>query len=682
MASELFVPPSRALDPNADPYSGAKWFFYQTGTTTPQSVYTTSDLSVAHASPVVADAGGKFPNIYFDPLLQYRGVCKDSAEAVTLHDIDPVNSSFLSLISASSGSSLIGFLQSGTGAVARTAQDKMREIVSVTDFMGVLAVTAAIQAALNTGKHVYFPGGTYALTGPVTTSVAGQRLFGDGDATIITNSGTDSNANTIILAHTGCVALDMKITPGTTTNTLLGGWGVYVTASKCVVDRVHVTGMRRGGVALIDASNCAVVNCLFDASVVAANDPQSDGGYDIYAYGNSSYNVISNNRCISGVGVGIGCQTVVLGKSQFGNIITGNIIKDQPSYGVMGYLSNTADTVVAMTISGNLIDNISGTTYSNGTQLFYGAGIYIQSVDDFTISGNTITRTNTDRSLPRTGNDVPAAVAITCNDRVTGSIVGNTIRDAYYGVYAVGIAVTTGDGVTVTGNRIKGDPSGTRKLIGGIVVTNTPSAVISANSIFGSDTANTVRGIWVNNTNGVTMQDFAITGNIIHTANTPIEINKSAGSIDHAIVKGNTLRNSVNYACYSVAVHSHIEGNHIDTAATGIGLTSAVTQGHIVNNSFGGTVTTPVSDSSTGGARIRGNRYGAGSIQGTATLVAGTVTVNTTEITTGDVVLLSRTTAGGTLGDLSVGTITNGTSFVINSNNAADTSTIAWEIRH
>lgn len=91
MAAELFIQPSRALDNNADPYAGAKAFFYQTGTTTLQSVFTTAALSVAHANPVIADSSGKFPNIYMNSTLDYRVVIKNSTESVTLHDIDPVN---------------------------------------------------------------------------------------------------------------------------------------------------------------------------------------------------------------------------------------------------------------------------------------------------------------------------------------------------------------------------------------------------------------------------------------------------------------------------------------------------------------------------------------------------------------------------------------------------------------
>lgn len=71
----------------------------------------------------------------------------------------------------SDGSSLVGFLQAGLGAVVRTAQAKMRDIVSVKDFGavgdGVADDTVAIQAAidsLTTGQALIFQSGkTYKI---------------------------------------------------------------------------------------------------------------------------------------------------------------------------------------------------------------------------------------------------------------------------------------------------------------------------------------------------------------------------------------------------------------------------------------------------------------------------------------------------------------------------------------
>lgn len=75
-------------------------------------------------------------------------------------------------------------------------------------------------------------------------------------------------------------------------------------------------------------------------------------------------------------------------------------------------------------------------------------------------------------------------------------------------------------------------------------------------------------------------------------------------------------------------------------------------------------------------------KQGTNSCAGTgAVMVAGAVTVNTTAVATGDIVLTCRTATGGTPGLSSpVVTIVNGTSFTLTSSNALDTSTYSWVI--
>ncbi len=67
-------------------------------------------------------------------------------------------------------------------------------------------------------------------------------------------------------------------------------------------------------------------------------------------------------------------------------------------------------------------------------------------------------------------------------------------------------------------------------------------------------------------------------------------------------------------------------------------------------------------------------------VTGSAVLVAGTVTVTTAFVTASSRIFLSVQVAGGTQGFLSVGTVTAGTSFVINSTSGTDTSTVVWQI--
>jgi len=80
----------------------------------------------------------------------------------------------------------VTFLQAGTSAVLRTAQAKMRDTVSVLDFgavgNGSTNDTAAIQAALNTGRDVYFPGAQAGVVYMFTNLVipSRTRIYGDG----------------------------------------------------------------------------------------------------------------------------------------------------------------------------------------------------------------------------------------------------------------------------------------------------------------------------------------------------------------------------------------------------------------------------------------------------------------------------------------------------------------------
>lgn len=75
-------------------------------------------------------------------------------------------------------------------------------------------------------------------------------------------------------------------------------------------------------------------------------------------------------------------------------------------------------------------------------------------------------------------------------------------------------------------------------------------------------------------------------------------------------------------------------------------------------------------------------KQGTNACAGTgATMSAGVVTVNTNAVATGDIILTSKTAAGGTLGSGDpVVTISNGTSFTLTSSSVLETSTFSWWI--
>lgn len=79
---------SGVRDHNTDlPLSLGKVYTYAPGTTTPKSIYTDINLSVAHSNPITLDAFGRKAAYGADT---YRLVIRDATDTVTLYDIDNV----------------------------------------------------------------------------------------------------------------------------------------------------------------------------------------------------------------------------------------------------------------------------------------------------------------------------------------------------------------------------------------------------------------------------------------------------------------------------------------------------------------------------------------------------------------------------------------------------------------
>lgn len=66
--------------------------------------------------------------------------------------------------------------------------------------------------------------------------------------------------------------------------------------------------------------------------------------------------------------------------------------------------------------------------------------------------------------------------------------------------------------------------------------------------------------------------------------------------------------------------------------------------------------------------------------RGAATLVAGTILVNTTAVTASSIIVLTGQNSSGIAGELTISARTPGVSFTITSANVADTRSIGWLI--
>ena len=138
-------------------------------------------------------------------------------------------------LAAPSGTSLVGYLPAGTGAVATTVQSKLRESVSVKDFGavgdGVTDDTAAIQSAINyaltSTRKVKAPSGHYRVTSEIQNN--GVTIEGDGPSTRFILSGVGNLFASGSVPSTGGGALiAAAVTAGSTTRQiqLASGGGV------------------------------------------------------------------------------------------------------------------------------------------------------------------------------------------------------------------------------------------------------------------------------------------------------------------------------------------------------------------------------------------------------------------------------------------------------------------------
>jgi hypothetical protein len=174
MAVIATPPKLQFFDANGAPLVGGKLYSYAAGTTTPQATYTDAGGVTPNANPIILDSRGEASVWLGTALYKFKLTTSTDVEVWTVDNVGGFAT--LSQLAASGGSALVGFLQAGTGAVARTVQSKLRDTVSVKDFGavgdGVADDTAAIQAAMNSAAYVQVlvPPGTYRVTSTLSVT--------------------------------------------------------------------------------------------------------------------------------------------------------------------------------------------------------------------------------------------------------------------------------------------------------------------------------------------------------------------------------------------------------------------------------------------------------------------------------------------------------------------------------
>lgn len=432
-----------------------------------------------------------------------------SESPITADNYFRAHAAFIALLSAALGNSTTaGFLQTGTGATARTFKSKGLDIVSVKDFGavgdGVTGDTAAIQAAidsLTSGGEVFFPAGVYDVTG--------LRIDGtSGTLTNITLRGVGSASE--IRINAGNTANVIKAAAGSgfriTNLRVRGGLGRSVTAVAAPSAGLWVSGTAytTGQTVEVSSSDAATTtvaasNLVYEctgnhtAGATFAGDKATywttssvanlntvDISYgtrnNIYLDGVTNASVDSCellDSVYAGVNVGSGpVQTANVGTGSSYVRVTNNYFSNCTNGvagGKMTYCSFDANTMKDCVTYGIVIDDPSSTSNSITDNVIYSPGshaIYLYGADVTSVSGNTINGAVGVGILLESaavgnsivGNSITGCLnGIKATSSTIGSIVGNTCRlNTQYGIYINSASQVALDGNTCESNTFDG----------------------------------------------------------------------------------------------------------------------------------------------------------------------------------------------------------------------------------
>jgi hypothetical protein len=392
---------------------------------------------------------------------------------------------------------MTGFIQAGTGAVARTMQEKAREWRTPQDFGcvgdGVTDDTVNFQKALDAHRSIWCPGGsTYKIT---------ARLL-------------MSNDNSALMLHPN---VTLNVTGYTYNGTQIPfGNMIHITGENCSVfgmgpsSKIQITGACDGnGIGVLHKTGGYIGNLTLDggkAGVTAIIDDTFQSGISLLNDTGANPTGTTGQYIVENV--------IVQNWTQYGVNVYGDISGDLKIRGCT--IRDNGKAAEALSVGAGIVLTRGNKRVSVIDCTIYGnkdKGIFQSSAGEdagqFTFTGNRIYDNGTS-GIACTEEAQWASVSGKGTDGIT--ITGNTI----YGNGLHGVHLGTFDNVgflknvTVTGNVIKDNTSyGFLAQTNNHATDRTSSVTVSGNVITGNDVG---AGIGGNNTS-VQVIHNVITGN-------------------------------------------------------------------------------------------------------------------------------------------------------------------------
>lgn len=371
-------------------------------------------------------------------------------------------------------SSLVTFIQAGAGAVTRTAQAKMRDVVSVLDFgadsSGATSSVSAFNSALLSGGTIFVPPGIYKLDSKVSFTVNNTTLLLAANVTLQL-SGVPATqipfGNQLHIIADDCAVIGsgpssvLQLTNGSQANAvgILHKKGLLISNLTIDGDQASVNGSGftddtfGSAVSIVSTTsggasgdvNAIVENCIMKRFF----------HYGVNIYGAKANGVRVSNNIITdmgtnawatSVGGGIVVTSAVSNFEAFGNIITG-CKKDAifcSSAGISGSIYS---------IFGNQCNNNGATGIKFSEENVFGS-IAGQGLSQITVTGNVCNSNSSHGILFGTYTNTGFLKNISCT--------GNTCTsNTQYGILAQSNAAPNNvNNLVISGNSTSGNGSG------------------------------------------------------------------------------------------------------------------------------------------------------------------------------------------------------------------------------
>ena len=501
-------------------------------------------------------------------------------------------------LAAPSGSSLVGYLPAGSGAIATTVQEELnRSPVNVKQFGANVggggddssALSKAIDHVSTTGELLVVDCDLNLATWAAKALTASLYITGSKVGRIVGNG-----ANLFSLGDgVGVFLSDISI-QGAGTALALSGTGDHPFIKLENVSYSSSGPVLNSGADEIQTIK--VVNCSFATiSGVAVFKTTSYIKHALFS-GNTFRSITSATSEL---------EVIRLGKTQYADQpLTGNYIISDNLFETMVANGNAAGEVHAIilygdraTITGNIIKDIDRplARQSGGVE-----GIYTK-VRSVTITGNVLV--NAGFAEGNKGGQINvkgdifggSADPVGANSTVTGNVVYSTDAQPRNGIRV------EGDNTTIVGNTLVGI-NGTHAIGLAWVYANSRNALIANNSICKPNT--TSAQIWINAVgDNIVIDGNVIEANIAGGAYNGIaytDVNRTSGSVDKFRITNNVIdATGIDYGIIVIATartmtNLVINENHIKGGTYGIRAisTTYITSGEVRRNYFNGTTLT------------------------------------------------------------------------------------------